>query len=145
MTTPLTKDEFIARIKDAGFEPDLEHVLVTMVHDAPEVTDELIHAVADVAEMHNENLAISADVLLKEADILENLSLELEAVEEEHRADELEGIYADLIGEGSEPSQEPDDATQPTDQPSQPAKPASDDEMTQLQSYIDSLKETPAE
>lgn len=145
MTTPLTKDEFIGRIKDAGFEPDLEHVLVTMVHDAPEVTDELIHAVADVAEMHNENLAISADVLLKEADILENLSLELEAVEEEHRADELEGIYADLIGEGSEPSQEPDDATQPTDQPSQPAKPASDDEMTQLQSYIDSLKETPAE
>lgn len=152
MTTPLTKNQFIDKIRSYSFDADLENVLITMINDAPEVTDELIHAVADVAEMHNENMGISAELLLQEADILENLALELDTIAEEQHADELESIYADLVGADADPHPaqvEPGEPApqQPATQQSTPApeQPSSLDEKAQLQSYIDSLKTTPAE
>lgn len=147
MTTPLTKDQFVDKIRSYSFDADLENVLITMINDAPEVTDELIHAVADVAEMHNENMGISAELLLKEADILENLALELDTIAEEQHADELESIYADLVGADADPHPAQVEPAEPAPQQSTPApeQPSSLDEKAQLQSYIDSLKTTPAE
>lgn len=90
----MTKDALITYIQNLDLPEGLKQILLQMVHEAPEVTDELLNAVADVLDEQAAFLEKEADVLEEQAESLEDLQEDLSLLEEEEYAERAEAVLA---------------------------------------------------
>lgn len=72
---------------------ELEKLLFELVDNASEVNQVLLNTIADILDLQADFYEQSADVLDEEADQCETLAAELDALDEEEKAERMEAVF----------------------------------------------------
>lgn len=86
----ITQAQLINQVRSYRFAEELESALMDAIHSQNEVTPELLSSLEQIIDAYDAMQLQEAGLLMKEADILDDVSLELEALSLESYADDLE-------------------------------------------------------